>query len=74
VCAAAVFRLRPGQNAGEQADTGGEEAQHFDISEFQLTRNTVLEVGDIERAVYPMPGPGRSIDDVIVAQEALETL
>ena len=46
--------------------------QHFDIHEFQVEGNTVLEAESIERAVYPFMGEGKAIDDVEGARGALE--
>ena len=44
----------------------------FDINEFRVLGNTVLPIRDIERAVYPYAGAGKSIDDVQAARGALE--
>ena len=47
-------------------------AAQFDVMEFRVLGNTVLPPADIERAVYPFLGPGKSIDDVQAARAALE--
>src|SRR6185295_4225589 len=47
-------------------------AAKFDVMEFRVLGNTVLPPVDIERAVYPYLGPGKSIDDVQAARGALE--
>ena len=44
----------------------------FDVLEFQVEGNTVLDNERIERAVYPFLGEGRTIDDVESARAALE--
>ncbi len=44
----------------------------FDILEYRVEGNTVLQAIEIERAVYPFLGPGRNIDDVQAAAQALE--
>lgn len=44
----------------------------FDVLEFEVEGNTVLPEIDIERAVYPFLGPGRGLEAVEAAVEALE--
>ena len=44
----------------------------FDVFEYAVEGNTVLENIDIERAVYPWLGPGKTADDVEKARAALE--
>src|SRR5262245_23520552 len=44
----------------------------FDIWEYQIPRATLVSVEEIERAVYPYLGVGRSIDDVEAARAAVE--
>jgi hemolysin activation/secretion protein len=51
-----------------------QEQQHFDIFEFRVEGNTVVDSERIERAVYPFMGEGRTIDDVESARVALEKL
>lgn len=46
----------------------------FDVWEFQITGNTLIDRTQIERTVYPFLGPNKSIDDVDAARGALETL
>lgn len=48
------------------------EAPRFDVLEYVVEGNTVLEVTEIEQAVTPFLGPGRSLDDVEQARAALE--
>ena len=54
------------------ADAPSPEAARFDILEYVIEGNSVLDNLDIERAVYPYLGPQRSIDDVELAREKLE--
>lgn len=49
------------------------ERPQFDILDFQIDGNTVLDVETVEQAVYPYLGTGKSIDDVEQARVALET-
>lgn len=44
----------------------------FDLLEFEVVGNSVLEVGVVERAVLPFLGEGRSVNDVEAARAALE--
>ena len=46
----------------------------FDIWEFQLEGNTLLSANKIERVLYPYMGPGRTVNDVEEAANALERL
>jgi hemolysin activation/secretion protein len=46
----------------------------FDIWEFEVTGNTILDRRAIERTVYPFLGPSRTVGDVEQARRALETL
>ena len=46
--------------------------QHFDVLEYQVEGNTVLDAEAIERAVYPFMGEGLDIDAVESARAALE--
>ena len=55
-----------------QAPAGESAAPTFDIYEFQIDGNSVLESRDIEKLVYPMLGPGKTIADVEKAQTVLE--
>lgn len=47
---------------------------HFDVWEFAVAGNTVLERPDVEKAVYPFLGPQRTVADVEQARQALEKL
>jgi hemolysin activation/secretion protein len=44
----------------------------FDINEFRVLGSHILPQRDVERAVYPFLGPGRTIDTVRKAADALE--
>src|SRR4051812_3389568 len=44
----------------------------FDVLEFRVLGNTVLQAIDIERAVYPYAGPRKTFKDVQAAGKALE--
>lgn len=44
----------------------------FDVMEFEIEGNSVLPEIAVERAVYPLLGPGRTLDDVELARSALE--
>ena len=48
--------------------------QHFNIWEYQVSGNTLLENSSIEKTVYPFLGPDKSIEDVENARVELETL
>lgn len=44
----------------------------FEIKAIDVDGNTLLDERTLERAIYPHMGPGRTRDDVIAAQQALE--
>lgn len=46
----------------------------FDLNEFIVRGNTTLPSLDIEKAVYPFEGPGRTLKDVNAARDALQKL
>ena len=58
-----------GQKQAQPADAV---EHHFDILEYVVDGNTVLAVPDIEEAVYPFLGEGRTADDVDKAVKALQ--
>lgn len=49
-----------------------DEANYFDILEFQVEGNTKLSAENIEAAVYPQMGEKKTISDVEKARESLE--
>jgi hemolysin activation/secretion protein len=53
------------------SNTGGS-PKNFDVNEFIVRGNTMLENVEIEKAVYPFEGPGRSLSDVNAARDALQ--
>ncbi|MBI3560663.1 MAG: ShlB/FhaC/HecB family hemolysin secretion/activation protein [Gammaproteobacteria bacterium] len=58
-----------GVNATSQATTA---EPRFNILEFRVQGVTLLEAGQIERAVYPDMGPGKTMQDVEKARQAVE--
>ena len=44
----------------------------FDVNEYVVDGNTTLQPLDIETAVYPFLGPGKSMNDVSAARDALQ--
>ncbi|WP_233839116.1 ShlB/FhaC/HecB family hemolysin secretion/activation protein [Paraburkholderia sp. ZP32-5] len=44
----------------------------FDVNEFIVRGNTTLSSLDVEKAVYPFEGPGRTLKDVNAARDALQ--
>lgn len=52
--------------------TAAHAAATFDLNEFAVEGNTVLADIEIERAVYPWLGPGKTVDDVEKGRAALE--
>jgi hemolysin activation/secretion protein len=47
--------------------------QHFDVMEYRVVGNTVLGNRDIERVLYPLLGPNKTLPDVEAARTALES-
>ena len=64
-----VARAQPAESATPDAPTGNPQ---FDIWEYRVLGNTLLDARSIETAVYAHLGPGKSIDDVQQARGALE--
>jgi hemolysin activation/secretion protein len=52
---------------------GAEPAPVFDILDYQVDGNTVLDVQTVEKSLYPFLGPGKGIDDVEKARQTLES-
>jgi len=50
------------------------EVPNFDILEFQVDGNTVLDVQTIEKTVYPFLGTGKRIEDVEQVRQKLESV
>ena len=75
VLAGALLTLLSPLASLSQAQPTTEEAAaalRFDILEFVVVGNTMLEPLAIEKAVYPFLGPGRSVADAEGARKALE--
>jgi hemolysin activation/secretion protein len=69
-----IFLLPPAWSSAHAAPA--EETEEvppaFDLLMFQVDGNTVLDQQLIEKTVYPFLGPGKSIEDVDKARQALE--
>jgi len=59
---------------GAEAPQAAQSEQHFTVAEYRVIGNTVLTNRDIERLLYPLLGPDKTIKDVESARVALETL
>jgi hemolysin activation/secretion protein len=59
--------------AASAPDAGGKRG-HFDVNEYIVRGNSTLPSLDIEKAVYPFEGPGRTLDDVNAARDALQKM
>lgn len=59
-------------NAAEPAPNESEKKPDFNIYDFQIDGNTLLDDESLERAVYPYLGPNKTVDDVEKARAALE--
>src|ERR1700710_528111 len=60
------------QPAAAPAAAGGGMPSAFDVNEFIVRGNTTLSSLEIEQAVYPFEGPGKTLDDVNGARDALQ--
>lgn len=60
------------QYADSAATADDLDTPRFDVWEYQIEGNSLIDIELIERAVYPYLGPDRSIDDVEAARTALE--
>jgi len=54
------------------AITHAQQEDRFDVWEYRVGGNSVLDAKEIERTVYPLLGPGKTIEDVEAARSALE--
>lgn len=61
-------------DAAQTQASPAEDVVRFNIWEFVIKGNTVLPQTEIERAVYPFLGEGRTVDDVFAAEAALNSL
>jgi hemolysin activation/secretion protein len=60
---------------GEQTQVQTEKAPEvarFDIYEYQVSGNTLLDVKDVERTLYPHLGAGKAFEDIETARKALQ--
>jgi hemolysin activation/secretion protein len=60
------------QKPANEAAVVEESPPTFDIFDYQIDGNTVLDDESMERAVYPFLGPDKTLDDVDKARAALE--
>jgi hemolysin activation/secretion protein len=70
-CALPVLSVLSALSAKAQTP-GAQDAARFDVLELQIEGNTVLPVIEVETAVTPFLGPGRTLADVEAARQALE--
>lgn len=71
LCALPLAKAEGEENS---AGAGAEETVRLFIREFRIQGAEALPAADVQRAVYPYLGPGRTPDDVEAARVALETL
>jgi hemolysin activation/secretion protein len=57
-----------------EASSSSTKAASFDVLEYRVLGNTVLDDRDIERVLYPLLGTHKTLDDVQAARKALEAL
>jgi hemolysin activation/secretion protein len=69
---ALLLSLLPGRQSGAAQDDVPTES--FEVAEYRVLGNNMLEARDIERLLYPLLGPGKTIADVEAARTALEAL
>jgi hemolysin activation/secretion protein len=71
--AAVLLGVLPPATAGAQRVGASRAAERtLDIAEFEIRGSTALSQGELEAAVYPFLGPGRTLEDVEGARAALE--
>jgi hemolysin activation/secretion protein len=63
-----------GEALREATTPAPQERFHFDVWEFRVDGNTLLDTMDVERAVYSHLGPQKTIEDIEAARAALESL
>ena len=51
-----------------------EDTPSFDIMNFRVEGNSVLDIESVETAIYPYLGPDKQIEDVEKARQSLETM
>jgi hemolysin activation/secretion protein len=67
-------RAQDAAGAASAERTASGTPRTFDLNEFIVRGNTVLPNLDIEKAVYPFEGPGKTLDDVNAARDALQKI
>ena len=72
---AIMLALACGATRAQQATAPAQEAPaRFEVNEYLVRGNTLLQPVDIEQAVEPFLGPDRSLDDVHAARDALQKI
>jgi hemolysin activation/secretion protein len=74
LCALAPLTTALAQDAPPAATPPPADERRVDINEYDVAGNTLLAVIDIQNAVYPFEGPGRTIGDTDKARAALQKL
>ncbi len=64
--------LSQGLSAAEPAATQAVDPPRFDVLDYQIEGNSVLDDETLERAVYPFLGPEKTVADVEKARQSLE--
>jgi hemolysin activation/secretion protein len=59
-------------STGQASAAGTDAKPSFDLFDFQIDGNTVLDDETLEKAVYSFLGPNKTVDDVENARKALE--
>ena len=62
------------QTSAQAAPPAASAPAKFQVNEYLVRGNTMLPADDIENSVDPYLGPGRSMDDVHNARDALQKL
>ncbi|WP_144152979.1 ShlB/FhaC/HecB family hemolysin secretion/activation protein [Paraburkholderia sp. BCC1885] len=57
---------------GARSSAAGGSSGTFDVNEYIVRGNTALQSIDVEKAVYPFEGPGKTLGDVNAARDALQ--
>jgi hemolysin activation/secretion protein len=69
----AAARAAPSHDApGNAASNPAAPQAQFDVHEYRVLGNTVLENRDIETVLYPLPGDHKTLADVEIARATLE--
>jgi hemolysin activation/secretion protein len=67
-----ILASLPGTAGSAEADQS-KPGEHFNVMEYRVIGNSVLTNRDIERVLYPLLGPNKTLPDVEAARTALET-